>query len=254
MEKITLKSFTLAYERNGHGTTLVLIHGYPLDHTIWNPVVPLLEKEFDLVLPDLRGFGESGLTPLPYQLDDMAEDIVSLLDILKIKKVAMVGHSMGGYMALAFARAFPERLLGLGLIASQALADPPEKKAGRYLEAEQVLAHGVGDVASAMSTRLTDILGLQLQLKELMQHQQPQGLAGALGAMAERQDSMQLLSEMNLPVVLVHGITDKLIPLERAQAIKAVVKEPYLTEIEGVGHMPMMEAPQITAKALKVFK
>ncbi len=251
MEKITLESFTLAYERRGHGKTLVLVHGYPLDHTIWDSVVPLLENEFDLILPDLRGFGESGIPSLPYQLTDIAEDIVSLLDHLKIKKVAMVGHSMGGYMSLAFARAFPDRLLGLGLVASQALADPPEKKAGRYQEAEHVLAHGVGDVASGMSIKLTDNPDLQVLLKELMLRQHPQALAGALGAMAERQDSMQLLSELDLPVVLVHGTADKLIPLERARAIQAVVKKGHLTEIDNVGHMPMMEAPQVTAQSLK---
>ncbi len=254
MEKITLKSFTLAYERRGRGKTLVLIHGYPLDHTIWDSVLPLLENDFDLVLPDLRGFGESGTTSLPYQLADMAGDILALLDYLEIKKVAMVGHSMGGYMALAFARAFPDRLLGLGLVASQALADPPEKKTGRYQEAEHVLVHGVGDVASGMSIKLTDNPDLQVLLYDLMLRQHPQGLAGALGAMAERQDSMQLLSEINIPVVLVHGTADKLIPLERARAIHAVVKSGDLTEIENAGHMPMMEAPRVTAQAIKKLK
>lgn len=253
MLKITVNGFQLAYERHGHGMPLVMIHGYPLDHSIWNLVVPLLENDFDLILPDLRGFGESGTTPSSYLMADLAADMVALLDSLKLKKVAMVGHSMGGYMTLAFARAFPGRLRGLGLVSSQALADPPEKKAGRYQEAEQILAHGVEDTAAGMSTKLTDDPGLQGRLKELILRQRPQGLAGALHAMAERQDSMLLLPELDIPVVLVHGLADKLIPVDRARAISAVVKQGHLTEIQGVGHMPMMDAPQVTAQALKAL-
>jgi pimeloyl-ACP methyl ester carboxylesterase len=253
MNKVTLNGIELAFERRGRGVPLVLIHGYPLDHTIWNPVVPLLENAFDLILPDLRGFGESNTPEASFLMVDMAEDIAALLDFLKIKKAVIVGHSMGGYVTLAFARCFTERMLGLGLVASQALADAPEKKAGRYQEAEHILSHGVGDVAADMSTRLTDNPDLQAQLRELMLKQNPQGLAGALHAMAERQDSIQLLQELDFPVVLVHGFADKLIPVERARAVQKVVKDGYLTEIEGVGHMPMMDASRVTAEALKIF-
>ncbi|HEX7541393.1 MAG TPA: alpha/beta fold hydrolase [Anaerolineales bacterium] len=253
MLKTTVNGFELAYERRGHGTPLVLIHGYPLDHTIWNPVVPLLENDFDLILPDLRGFGESG-TPTPhYSTDDFAADLISLLDQLGIQKAAIVGHSMGGYVALAFARCHPSRLRGLGLVASQALPDAPEKKEGRYQEAEHILAHGVRDVAEGMSIKLTADPVLQTKLKELMLRQRPEGLAGALRAMAERQDSMLLLTEFDFPVVLVHGLADKLIPVERARDVRDMVKRGYLTEIEAAGHMPMMEAPQVTAEALKTL-
>ncbi|HEY5269071.1 MAG TPA: alpha/beta hydrolase [Anaerolineales bacterium] len=253
MLKTTLNGFELAYERRGNGIPLVLIHGYPLDHTIWNPVVPLLENDFDLILPDLRGFGESG-TPTPhYSMDDFAADLIGLLDQLGIQKAAIVGHSMGGYVALAFARCHPSRLRGLGLVASQALPDAPEKKEGRYQEAEHILAHGVRDVAEGMSTKLTADPVLQTKLEELMLRQRPEGLAEALRAMAERQDSTLLLPEFDFPVVLVHGLADKLIPEERARDVRDVVKRGYLTEIEGAGHMPMMEAPQVTAEALKTL-
>ncbi len=254
MQKLSLNGIELAFERRGRGTPLVLIHGYPLDHTIWQSVSLLLENDFDLIMPDLPGFGESSAPSTNSLLPGMAEDIAALLDSLKIKKAALVGHSMGGYVTLAFARSFTGRLLGLGLVASQALADSPEKKVGRYQEAEHVLLHGVGDVAADMSTKLTDNPNLQAQLTELMMRQNPLGLAGALKAMAERQDSMQILQELNIPVVLVHGLTDKLIPPERARAVRKVVKDGYLTEIEGVGHMPMMEAPKLTAEALKTLK
>ncbi len=250
MNKATLNGLQIAYERGGSGTPLVLIHGYPLDHTIWDAMVPLLEGNFDLILPDLRGFGQSGTTTTPYSLDDMAADLAALLDVLKVKNAVVVGHSMGGYVALAFARAYPERLLGLGLIASQPLADTPEKKAGRALEAEHVLAYGVAEVAEGMATKLTADPALHEKLKGLIYQQRPEGVAGALWAMAERPDSRDLLSNFEFPVAIIHGRADKIVPFERAREVMAAVKKGSLVEIEEVGHMPMMEAPQVTARAL----
>ncbi len=254
MNIITISGIEFAYERRGRGTPLVLIHGYPLDHSIWFPVVPLLENDFDIIMPDLRGFGESGTQGKSPTMTDMAGDFSTLLDSLKIKKAAVVGHSMGGYVALAFARSFPERLLSLGLVASQAAADAPEKKVGRYQEAEHILSHGVGDIAEDMSFKFTDSPKLQVELKALMSRQNPQGLEGALHAMAERQDLVLLLAQMEIPVVLVHGLNDKLIPVERARQIKKTLRNGFLIEIEGVGHLPMMEAPQVTADAIQIMK
>jgi pimeloyl-ACP methyl ester carboxylesterase len=243
MLKTIVNDFELAYERYGRGTPLVLIHGYPLDHTIWNPVVPLLEDNFDVILPDLRGFGQSGTTQAHFRLADMAADLAALLDLLNIEKTVIAGHSMGGYIALAFARAYPRRIIGLGLVASQALPDAPEKKTGRTQEAEHILAYGVGDVAEGMSIKLTADPVLQTRLKELMLQQRPEGLAGALRAMAERPDSTDILSTSRFPVAIIHGLSDQLVPIERAREARAALKKGSLVEIEGVGHMPMMEAP-----------
>jgi 3-oxoadipate enol-lactonase len=254
MDTIFLNGFKLAYERRGKGTPLVLLHGYPLDHTIWEPVLPLLEDDFELILPDLRGFGESDGSKSTYGMADLAADIAGLLTALDIWQAAIAGHSMGGYVALAFARAYPQRVLGLGLVASQVLADTPEKKAGRYQEADDILAHGVRTVAEGMSVKLTGDPGLQARLKALIMRQRPEGLAGALRAMADRPDSSGLLPGCNFPIVLIHGLADALIPVERARSVKAAVPQAQLTEIPGSGHMPMMEAPQVTAEALKNLK
>jgi pimeloyl-ACP methyl ester carboxylesterase len=253
MLKANVKGNSIAYERRGKGTPLVLLHGYPLDHTIWNSVAPLLENEADLILPDLRGFGESDVPGTDFSMADFAADVVGLLDKLGIQKAAIVGHSMGGYVALEFVRAFPRRVLGLGLVSSQALADPPERKTARYKEAEHVLAHGVKDVAEGMSVKLTADPSLQASLKTLILRQRPEGLAGALRAMAERPDSTPFLHEFNFPVAIVHGLVDALIPIERARAVLEAVKKGHLVEVEGAGHMPMQEAPQATAEALKMI-
>jgi 3-oxoadipate enol-lactonase len=254
MNKLRVHGISLAYERRGRGSPLVLLHGYPLDHTIWEPVLPLLEKDFDLIVPDLRGFGESGMPAGPYGMMECAADIAELMNALDIWQAYVAGHSMGGYIALAFGRAYPQRTLGLGLVASQVLADTPEKKAARYLEAEHVLANGVQEVAEGMSAKLTADGELQARLKALIMRQRPEGLGGALRAMADRPDSSTLLHGCTFPVVLVHGLVDGLIPVERARSVKAVVPQAQLTEIPGVGHMPMMEASKETAEALKKLK
>jgi pimeloyl-ACP methyl ester carboxylesterase len=232
---------------------LVLVHGYPLDHSIWQALVSLLENDFDLILPDLRGFGDSQVAGADFTIADCAADVAGLLDQLKIKHAAVVGHSMGGYVALAFARAYPNRLSGLGLVSSQPFADTPEKQAGRYQEAQAILAHGVREVAESMSAKLSARPDLQAWLKQLILHQQPAGLAGALRAMAERPDSTPLLSGFELPLVVVHGTADALIPVERARSVKEAVPAASLTEIPQAGHMPMMENPQKTAEALKAL-
>jgi pimeloyl-ACP methyl ester carboxylesterase len=251
MNKVILNNLEIAYERQGRGTPLVLIHGFPLDHTIWAPVVPLLADAFDLILPDLRGFGESAPSRTPYSMDDLAADLATLLDCLKIKKAGIAGHSMGGYVALTFVHAYPARTLGLGLVASQPGADAPERKASRYEEAKHVLTEGVRDTAESMSGKLTADPQLQARLKELMLRQRPEGLAAALQAMAERADSTPFLAEFDFPVSIVHGLADVLVPVERARAVQAAVKHGNLTEVQGAGHMPMMEAPAQTADALR---
>jgi pimeloyl-ACP methyl ester carboxylesterase len=204
-------------------------------------------------MPDLRGFGQSDAPLADYRLTDLADDIATLLDYSKIEKAFIAGHSMGGYVALAFARAYPRRTLGLGLVASQARADTPERKAARYQEAEHVLSHGVGEVAEGMSAKLTANPALQAALKTLILRQRPEGLAGALRAMAERPDSTPFLAEFDFPIAIVHGLADGLVPVERAHEVRAAVKMGNLVEVEGAGHMPMMEAPKRTAGALKIF-
>jgi len=251
MEKIKINGIELAYIRDGKGTPLVLLHGYPLDHHLWDAVVPLLKDTFDLIIPDLRGFGESTTVDGPYTIDDFASDIAGLLDKLGIKQTAIVGHSMGGYVALAFARRYSDRVNGLGLISSQIPADPPDRKEGRYKSAAEVAEKGIGGVVDAMTPKFTSNEQLQVYAREAMKRQKPAAYIGALKAMAERMDSTPLLLSIKYPVVVIHGDADALIPIDRAREVKATVPNTHLVELGGVGHMPMMEAKEKTAEALK---
>ena len=251
MEQVNMNRTQLAYERRGRGTPLVLIHGFPLDHHLWDEVAPLLEDTFDLIIPDLRGFGASMMGETPASLDDYAADLAGLLDQLGIQKAAIAGHSMGGYIALAFARLYPERLSGLGLLASQVLADAPERKEGRYKSAADVAENGIGSVVETMTPKFTPDERLQSYARASMERQQPAAYMAALRAMAERRDSTPLLSTLRVPVVVVHGDADALVPIDRAREVKAALPQAHLVEISGAGHMPMMEDKHKTAEALK---
>ena len=251
MDKVNVNGVQIAYERRGSGMPLVLLHGYPLDHRIWDEVVPLLEDDFELILPDLRGFGQSEYVEAQYTMADMAADVAALLDELGIENTYIAGHSMGGYISLAFVRNYPQRVLGLGLIASQALGDSPERRDGRYATANEIMQTGVEPVVDSMTPKLTPDEQVQAVVRDLVAQQRPIGLANALRAMGERLDSMLVLPNFTFPVVLVHGTADELIPVERAREIKATIKPAYLTELSGVGHMPMLEDPQKTADTLK---
>ncbi len=250
MKKATVNGIKLAYERRGRGTPFVLLHGYPLDHSIWQPLVERMKKHSELILPDLRGFGESGAVAGEYSLADMANDVAGLLDVLNLDKVFLAGHSMGGYIALAFARAYPGRLLGLGLVASQAAADSPEARQRRYDTIEQVRMQGVGVVADSMPARLTADPQLQAALRNIVLRQRVEGIVAALQALAARPDSTPVLPSLDFPVVIVHGLADALIPIERAREVLASVPHGRLVEVEKAGHMPMMEASDLTAEAL----
>jgi 3-oxoadipate enol-lactonase len=251
MKKIKINDIELAYARRGKGTPLVLLHGFPLDHHLWDDVSSLLEDTFDLILPDLRGFGESTTLDAPYTMDDYASDIAGLLDQLGIQRAAVAGHSMGGYVALAFAKLYPERVSGLALISSQVLADPPDRKEGRYKSAADVAEKGIGGVVEAMTSKFTSDPRLQAVARALMERQQPDAYIGALKAMAERRDSTSLLSTFKFPVVIVHGEADALIPVARAREVKAAIPDSHFVELKDTGHVPMLESVQETAEALQ---
>lgn len=254
MKKIQTNTVTLAYERLGSGKPLMLIHGFPLDHTSWNEVASLLENQFDVITPDLRGFGQSTTVETQYAMSDMADDLAGLFDHLGIEKVALAGHSMGGYVALAFAKKYPQRVSGLGLISSQAAADSPEGKDRRYQTAADVAQKGVGIVAETMTPKLSADARVQAFVRAVIERQTPSAVIGALKAMAEREDLMSHLSSVKFPVVLIHGNADMLIPIDRAKEIKAVLLSVRFVEVLGAGHMPMMEFAKETAEGLKFFE
>ena len=251
MQKVKVNGINIAYERRGRGEPLALIHGYPLDRTTWNEVAALLENDFDLMIPDLRGLGQSDAVDKVYTVTDLTSDVAGLLDHLKIQKAFIAGHSMGGYVALAFALAYPNRVRGLGMISSQVLADSPDRKQGRYQTAKDVEEKGIGVVVDSMTPKLSADARIQAFVRDVIQRQKPMGVIGSLKAMAERDDSSDLFKSFKFPAMIIHGDADALIPVERGREMKAALPSAHYTEWKGAGHMPMMENPKAVAEALR---
>lgn len=241
----------LYVEEHGQGTPVVFLHGFPFDHSVWEPMVPLLQDHSRMILPDLRGFGRSPVTDNVYSMRLQAEDIARMLDDRKIEKAVLVGHSMGGYVSLAFAHTFPNRLLGLGLVATHAAADAPERRQTRYKTADSVAHKGARVVASSMVDTLTPRQELLQPIRDLILQAHPKGIIGALKGMAERSDMTGDLSRISVPAVVVMGSSDQLLNKDQVKMMAQMLPKGWLVEIPNAGHMLMMEEPQAVADPLR---
>lgn len=241
----------LSYEEHGQGIPVIFLHGFPFDHTIWQPLAPLMQGDARLILPDLRGFGGSPVTEGVYSMRLLADDVLALMDKLSIDRAILVGHSMGGYVALAFAQAYPNRLAGLGLVATQAAADTPERRQSRYKTADSVKHKGARVVASTMVSTLTPRTELVQPITDLILKTHPAGIVGALKGMAERHDLTGVLSTIQVPAVVIAGEDDQLMGIDRSETLAQMLPKGWLVKVPGTGHMLMMEEPQQVADALR---
>jgi len=236
------------YEVAGKGRPIILLHGFPLNNQIWTLVEGTLSKSCRVILPNLSGSGASSTKR-------MATDVLSLMDFLEVKQAVIVGHSMGGYVALALAQLAPDRVQGLVLMSTQARADTPEARKGRYDLAEKVAQEGSTVVASAMAPKLFGPAfdaerPLYRQVEQIMQSISPEDVRSHLAAMAERPDMRDFLSEITAKTLVLAGTEDKIFGPDRAEEMAAAIKEGTLKFIEGAGHMPMLEQPNITSDAI----
>lgn len=260
LQKGDLKEFVLLnntklafFQRPGNGIPVILIHGYPLDHTIWQHMIPHLNKDARLIMPDLRGFGQSSTTEEDYSMERIADDIAGLLDYLRIKKSVLIGHSMGGYVSLAFAHKYEKRVMGLGLVASRVDADTSTQKLARANMIKDIQERGMNHVAEYMSSRLVKKPDLTEDIRLLINKIQPEGAIGALKAMIDRDDFSNLFGNLKIPTLAIAGMEDALIPLEKSRSIKELNPNCIYQEFDKVGHMPMIESPQRAAEAINLL-
>ncbi|WP_138494755.1 alpha/beta fold hydrolase [Paenibacillus pinistramenti] len=247
MEKALVNGINIAYEDRGEGEVIVLLHGFCGSSMYWDSIIPELSKHYRCLAPDLRGHGSSDAPLGAYTIEQMAEDIKELLNVLGIESCTLLGHSMGGYVTLAFARQYPAKLDGFGLIHSTAYADSEEAKENR-LKAAAAAQSGIttfidglvpGLFAEEHVESMPDAVNA---VREIGYRTPPQGASGAAMAMRERADRRDVLSATPLPVLLVAGEKDRVVPLERtftadgSNVTKCVLK--------GAGHMSMYEAPE----------
>jgi len=248
---MNIKPVELEYEEIGKGTPVLLVHGFPLDRTIWAPVAEGLKDEVRVIMPDLRGYGSSPDANEIHTMRLLAEDLLALIDRLKLDKVTLVGHSMAGYAALAFAHAYPTRLAGLGLVCSQADADTPERRQARLVTARETKRRGVKYIADGMPSKLTSNPDIQKQLHDIILRCRTTALVNSLKGMAERSDANPWLETISIPSVVVAGGNDQLIPLARSQTMAQMLSKGWLVQIPEAGHMPMLETPRVVIDALK---
>lgn len=248
---MTAQTVHLAYIDTAKELTLLLIHGFPLNSTQWWPQINGLETAARVIAPDLRGFGQSQVTPGPYSMALLADDCAALLDAAGVREpVVPVGLSMGGYIAFEFLRRYPERVAGLILTATRAAADAPAVREGRDATIRQVQAEGTAALIDGMLPRLLADVTLQQNselveaVRAMMAAASVDGVIGALYAMRDRPDSTQMLPVIEVPTLIIHGAEDKIVPLDEARAMQASIPNAALEILPRAGHLPNLEQPQ----------
>jgi pimeloyl-ACP methyl ester carboxylesterase len=236
---------------------LVLIHGYPFDHTMWYGVIAALGSGVRVYAPDLRGFGgnEGAVWNSKPSLEVMADDIAALLDSSRCEKAVIAGMSMGGYVALAFAERHRAKVAALGLVSSQAAADSDESRTARKTMIAKVKAGGPRVAAEALLPKLfaeSNARNVVCQEFAIAGAAQAgvSGICGALEAMAARPDRTEVLKSLEVPILIVHGLEDKLIPVEAARNLAQGLGPNSFAPIRGAGHATPIEAPDAVAQAL----
>jgi 3-oxoadipate enol-lactonase len=246
-----------AFTDAGEGLPLVFIHGFPLSRGAWSRQVDALTPKYRVIAPDLRGFGESGASSGPVFMSRYAEDIHALLLHLGTGPVILVGHSMGGYVALAFAKAFPELLRGLVLVGTKAGGDAPEVAAARRATAEKVRTEGIASVVESMAPKMlaaanTDA-GMALTVRGFMQPASQEGVIGALLGMAERPDAGDWAGKIRVPTLVVAGADDILILPSESEALAKAIPDAQLTLIPRAGHLVAFEQPEAFNEAVSAW-
>ena len=248
----------LHYVERGEGQPVLLLHGFPLDHTIWEAQIEALSAHWRVIAPDLRGHGQSPIWGGVFTMEDMAADVAALLDELGIERAAWVGHSMGGYVAMAALRTLPERVAGVGMVATHPFADSPEKRTQREHSAQQVLSEGVDVLVDAMlgvlfAPETPPEADYVQRVAAIMRRTSPQGVAAALRGMAARPSSVETLLSARVPMIFIAGEHDRIVTRDMLRRIADQLPPIPMRRIAGAGHMPMLEQPDATSAALDDF-
>ncbi len=257
---IQLPEFRIAVEDVGEGIPLLLIHGYPLGRWLWAPQVAGLSDMVRVIAPDLRGHGDSDALPGPYSMGLLADDLNALLGMLEINQpVVVCGLSMGGYVAFSFWRKYPNRVRALVLAATRAAADSDVARVGRDQAMQTASLQGVAAVASSMAPRLFAPATLQTRpdlvekVQVLMEGTSLQGVLGDLQGMKERIDSTPDLPRIQVPTLVIYGAEDGIIPRPEVEAMAAGIPGARLAVIEGAGHLPNLEQPEVFNREVRNF-
>jgi len=254
-----INGISLAYDDLGNGPALLLIHGFPLSRKIWQPQLEAFSKDFRVIAPDLRGFGDSDAPAGPYSMDLFADDLVGLLNQLGIEQAVVCGMSMGGYVLMNLLDRYPARVRAACFMVTRAAADDAAGKERRLALSREVLANGPQIVADAFNRVLFSSLagdeeaGLIAAVGRIMLQTSAQGLAGGLLAMMDRPDYTGRLGRFKLPALVIGAENDMAIPPEESRILAEGLPAARLAIIPSAGHMAGMENPAAVNRELREF-
>ncbi len=257
--RLTVNGVSLAVEVRGEGPAVLFVHGYPLDRTLWQHQLGALTG-FRRIAPDLRGLGLSDAPDLGYSMATYADDLAALLDVLHADQVVICGLSLGGYVALEFARRYRTRLRGMVLMSTRAEADTPELRKARDAAMQVARERGAGAIAQQMLPNLFapgahDTMPQVVdRIRRMMEAAPVKGIIGALSAMRDRPDSTATLGDLeDLPTLVVVGDQDQVTGPTVARGIADGIPGAMLSVIPGAGHLPPVEQPIATTRVLTEF-
>lgn len=246
----------------GAGPPLLLVHGFPLDHSMWQAQIDVLSDQYHVIAPDLRGFGQSTdvADTSILTMQQMADDLALLLNAIKMHEpVTFCGLSMGGYIAWQFWREHREQLARLILCDTRAVADSKEVARARQMMADQVRQKGTTFVADGMLPKLFADATMSTMPEVIESTRQvilstpAATIAAVQRGMAERADVTQQLSTIDLPTLVICGEQDTISPVDEMREIAATIPGARFHVIEGAGHMPPLENPPAFHAALREF-
>ena len=232
------------------GPPIVLIHGFPLSHEMWANQIEILKSVYRVVACDLRGQGRSEVGDGQFTLEFLVDDLIALLDHLKIKQAVLCGLSMGGYVSLRTVERNTQRVSGLVLCDTKSEADPNEARLARGASVRAIKRNGVEAYAEtflkgALSpTSLKDGHVVETAAKIIRQNQ-ALGLCGTLLALAGRTDTTSFLPKIEVPTLILVGEQDTVTPPEHSRRMQSLIRNSELHIIPQAGHMTNMENPTI---------
>jgi pimeloyl-ACP methyl ester carboxylesterase len=257
--KTTIHHLNFDYRDQGTGEPLIFLHAFPLNQTMWDEQVAALSHHCRVITLDLRGFGESDVAEGPATMEQMAADVRSLMSALDIERATPVGLSMGGYVALAFYREYPDAVRALVLADTRASSDTHTARERRRQSAEKAERQGATAIADDMvplllgKTTQATRPDIAARVRAMIEGNSPQGIADAQRGMAARRDSTYILAAIDFPTLILVGAEDELTPVAEAEALRDGIRGARLQVIEGAGHLSNVECPQSFNAALIEF-
>ena len=258
-KKISFNGAELVYTDQGEGKCTVLLHGYLERGRVWESFTGKFPEGFRFLVPDLPGHGESGSWGKVHSMDDLAAAVKAILDAEGISSVFLAGHSMGGYVTMAFADLFPGYLSAYALVHSTPFADTAEKRENREREISLVLCGKkrqivLVNIPKAFATDNLDKMSGQVErLKQMAMRSPDKGTIALLNGMKDRPDRTAVLSKPELPLLLVGGMKDNYIPVGVFEKVVSLAPHATVLRLEQSGHMGFMEEPEPVVQAFKTF-